>query len=119
LDTVTVTGAESVELLDVSRARATIVCVPLGTAVVSQLMLYGDVVSSLPSATLSMRNVTPPTAALSDALALIVTVPESGVAPVGAVMETVGPVVSCARVVAPAGADGLEVFAAASTACTV
>ena len=56
---------------------------------------------------------------LSDALALIVTVPESGADPVGVVIATAGSVVSGASVVALAGSDGAEVLAAASTARTV
>jgi hypothetical protein len=56
---------------------------------------------------------------LSDALALIVTVPESGADPVGAVTVAEGSVVSGASVVALAGADCPDGFAAASTARTV
>jgi hypothetical protein len=108
LETVTLSCAESPALPDVSRARATIEWTPFATVVVSQLTLQGEVVSSLP-----------PTATLSEALALIVIVPESGVDPVGAVIVAEGNVVSGVSIVALAGVDCPEGFAAASTARTV
>src|SRR5262249_37301989 len=75
------------------------VCDPLATVVVFQVMLYGDVVSSAPSALPSSRNCTPATATLSDAFAEMVTVPATVAFAAGAVKLTVGLVVSGAAAV--------------------
>ncbi len=71
-------------------------CVPLAAVVVFQENAYGVVVS-LPAATPSTRNVTlatPEPPALSVAVAVMVTVPETTAFAVGDVRDTVGAVVS-------------------------
>ena len=83
---------------------------PLATAVVFQLVEYGDVVSSAPAGDPFTKNWTPATPTLSEALADSVTVPET-VAPFdGAVTDTVGGVVSAIN-----GAKGEFVGAASGT----
>ena len=57
-------------------------------------MVYRAVVSSAPSGVPPSRNCTPTTPTLSDALALTVTLPETVALLAGAVIETVGGVVS-------------------------
>jgi vacuolar-type H+-ATPase subunit I/STV1 len=92
--TVTVTLLDVVVLPLVSRATAVRVWVPSLTAVVFQLVEYGDAVSSLPKLTPSSLNCTPATAALSEALAVTLVVPLTVAWSAGAVTETVGAVVS-------------------------
>ena len=77
-----------------SRATAVSVCVPLVAVAVFQLTEYGLVVSSAPRFTPSSRNCTPTTPTLSEALAETVTVPVTVAPLAGAVIETVGAVVS-------------------------
>ncbi len=95
LATVTVTGAEVVLLPAASRAIAVILCEPSLVVVVSKEIEYGAVVSSvLPLVPSSSRNCTPTTPTLSEALAVTVTVPFTVAPLAGAVMLTVGGVVS-------------------------
>ena len=75
-------------------ARAPNTCVPLVTTVVSQLIEYGDVVSSVPRLLPSRRNCTPTTPTLSDAAAVTLIVPDTVAPLAGAASETVGAVVS-------------------------
>ena len=94
LETVTVIAKEVRVLPAASRATAVIVCVPFVASVVFQVPEYGAVVSSLPRLMPSTLNWTPTTPTLSWALATRVILPET-VEPVrGAVMLTVGNVVS-------------------------
>src|SRR6185436_724350 len=86
--------AEVVWLPAASRARALSVCVPLLAEALFQLIEYGAVVSSAPSATPSSRNCTPTTPTLSLALAVTLTVALTVAPPAGALTLTVGPVVS-------------------------
>ena len=95
LSTVTEIAAVVAVFPDVSRARACSVCVPFDAVVVFQEKLYGEVVSSVPSSVLpSSRNCTPPTATLSDAVAVRVTVPRRIELAGGPDQVTVGAVVS-------------------------
>src|SRR5882672_3402718 len=120
LDTVTVTGADVVWLPAASRATAVSVCEPSLEAVVSTEIEYGAEVSSAPSAAPSPKNRTPTTPTLSDALAEIVTVPFTVTPFAGAVMVTVGGVVSGAALFTVT-VTGLEVVVlpAASRATAV
>jgi hypothetical protein len=95
---VMVTAALVVRLPAASRARADNVWVPGVTAVVFQDLEYGAAVSSVPSEAPSKRNCTPATATLSLAVAETVTVPVRLAPLAGAVIETVGAVVSFAIV---------------------
>ena len=61
---------------------------------VSQVIEYGERISSAPRLTPSKRNWTPETPTLSVAVAETVTVPETVEPEIGAVIETVGGVVS-------------------------
>src|SRR5262245_5633463 len=105
-DTVTV-----IELLDVvvlpaaSRALALSTCRPFDEVVVSQVMPYGDVVSSAPRGAPSRRNCTPATPTSSFALAVTFTLPETTVPGAGAVTDTPGGAVSGVGVVALAATD--------------
>lgn len=92
--TVTVTAAAVAVLPAASRARAASVCAPSATVVVSHKMLYGLVVFSALRFTPSSKNCTPATPILSLALADTVTVPETIAPLAGAIMATVGGVVS-------------------------
>ena len=95
LSTVTLTFAATVELPPASLARAASTWAPLAVVVVFQVTEYGDVVSSLPRVAPSTRNWTPATPTLSEAVAETVTAVPRTVAPAeGAVIETVGGVVS-------------------------
>ena len=79
-----------------SRAFAPSVYVPSGRSVVSQVMPYGETVSSPPRFCPSRVNWTPVTPTLSVAFAVTTTAEPRTVAPLaGAVRETVGDVVSC------------------------
>src|SRR5690242_19569430 len=75
-------------------ARAVSVCEPFGDEVVSHETEYGDVVSAAPRALPSSKNCTLATATSSVAFAVTVTVPKTVAPPAGAVIETVGGVVS-------------------------
>src|SRR3989344_1755065 len=72
-----------------SFATALMVCAPLVAVVEFHAIEYGAVVSSAPTFTPSTLNCTPTTPTLSDALADIVTVPETVAPSAGAVRETV------------------------------
>jgi hypothetical protein len=94
LFTVTVTLALVAELCEVSVAIARSVCVPLVAVAEFQESAYGAVVSKAPRFAPSNWNCTLATATLSDALAATLIVPETLAPLAGAVMETVGGVVS-------------------------
>src|SRR5437660_12461273 len=94
LATVTPTGAEVVALPTASRATAVRVYGPSERVVESQLTVYGAAVSSAPRAAPLSRNCTPATPTLSVALAVTATVPATLEPAAGAVMATVGGVVS-------------------------
>ena len=93
-DTVTFTAADVVELPAASRATAVTVCVPFVKDVVVHEVEYGDEVSSAPRLAPSTLNCTPATPTLSEAVAVSVVEPDTVVPFVGAVMATVGFVVS-------------------------
>src|SRR5262245_42533193 len=94
-ETVTLTDAIADWLFEVSRDRAPIVCGELfGSAVVSQAILYGAVVTSEPNAAPSTKNCTPATPWLSLAVAVRSIVPPTVALLAGAVIDTVGGVVS-------------------------
>ena len=89
------TAEEAVATLPAaSRATAVRVCESVVVVVASQLMLYGAIVSSPPSATPSSLNCTPTTPTLSLALAWTVTVPQTVAPLAGDVIDTMGEVVS-------------------------
>ena len=92
---VTVTGTETevAVLAETSRATAVSLWGPFAAVVVFQVTEYGGVVSSVPRIVPSSMNWTPTTASLSAALAVTSIVPPIVPAP-GAVIETVGGVVS-------------------------
>jgi hypothetical protein len=94
LATFTLTGADGLVLPEVSEARAVRVWAPLGAVRVSQASAYGATVSSAPVAVPSTRNWTPATATLSLASAVTLTMPLTCAVLAGAVIETVGGVVS-------------------------
>ena len=116
-ETVTVTAAAVVVLPAASRATAVSVCEPLLAVVVFHETVYGAVVSSAPRFAPSRRNWTPTTPTLSDALAVTVVVPVTVAPFAGAVMLTVGGVVSFETVTVTAAA--VVVLPAASRATAV
>src|SRR3989475_7025235 len=94
LTTVTLTAAAVAVLPAASRATAVRVCAPLLAVVVVQERVYGAVVSSAPRLAPSSLNCTPATPTLSVALAETVTVPATVAPAAGAVIDTVGGMVS-------------------------
>src|SRR5882724_8653203 len=119
LATVTVTAAAVAVLPAASRATAVSVCEPLLAVVVSQETAYGVAVASTPRLAPSRRNWTPATPTVSAALAVTVMVPLT-VAPVaGAVMLTVGGVVSFDTVTVTAAAVAVLPAASRATAVSV
>src|SRR5258705_3196619 len=94
LFTVTVTAETGLTLPAASRATAVRVCEPLLAEVVSQDTEYGAVVSSAPRLEPSSLNCTPTTPTLSEALAVTLVVPKTVAPEAGAVIFTVGGVVS-------------------------
>ena len=99
LDTVTVTVADVPVLPAASIALETIVCEPFATLVVSQLKA-SDVALVLLAATVpSISNCICVTPTLSDAVAVMLTVPETVAPFAGAVTDVVGGVVSLPGVV--------------------
>src|SRR5213594_2144150 len=94
LTTVTLTAAAVAVLPAASRATAVRVCTPLLAAVVFHERTCGAVVTSAPRFAPSSLNCTPTTPTLSVALAETVTVPATVEPAAGAVMDTVGGVVS-------------------------
>jgi hypothetical protein len=119
-DTVTLTVGAVVVFPALSRATAVRVWVPFVAVVVFQVVLYGDVVSSVFRFTPSSLNWTPRTATLSAAVADMVTVvPLTVAADAGAVRVMVGGVVSVAVFVVPETTlEYPELFRAASVART-
>src|SRR6186997_3404604 len=95
---VTVIDADTAVRPTASRARAASVCAPGATVLESQLIVYGSDVTSAPSGAPSSRNWTPATLLSSDAFAARTTLePDTGPA-AGAVIDTVGAVMSTATV---------------------
>jgi hypothetical protein len=95
LFTVTVTAALVVLLFEVSLAIACNVCEPFAVFVESHDIVYGEAVSKTPTFTPSNWNCTLATATLSVAFADTTTaVPETVAALAGAVIDTVGGIVS-------------------------
>ena len=94
LDTVTPTAADMAMFPARSRAMAESEWAPFETAIVLQSIEYGALVISEPRFTPSSWSWTPVTLTLSLADAVTVTVPLTVVPPAGAVMATVGGVVS-------------------------
>jgi hypothetical protein len=92
--TVTETGAEVVELFDVSVATAARVWPPSATEVVFQEKAHAPDVIGAPSGPPSSRNWTLATATLSAAFAVTETSPDTVDPAAGAVIDTVGGVVS-------------------------
>src|SRR5439155_27373878 len=112
LATGTVTAADVVALPAASRARAVSVCDPLVVVVVFQLTAYGALVPSAPRAAPSRKNWTPATPTLSEAVAVTATGPETVAPLAGAVMLTVGGVVSALATVTVTAADVVALPAA-------
>src|SRR6185295_17755739 len=96
--TVTETGADVVELAAASRATAVSTCVPLAIVVVFHDIVYGAAVSSAPRFAPSSLNCTPTTALSSAAFADTLTVADTEAPAAGAVIATVGGVVSLSTV---------------------
>jgi hypothetical protein len=118
--TVTVTVDEVVEFPAASRATAVRACEPFERPAVFHDTEYGDVVSSDPIVVPSALNTTPTTPTLSDAFADTVTVPWTLAPPAGAVIDTVGAVVSELFTVTVTGPDVVELPAASrATAVSV
>ena len=89
-ETVMVTTAEIVEFPAASLALAVMEWEPLDTDALFHALWYGAVFCSEPVATPSIRNCTPATPTLSEAVAARFTVPVSVLPAAGAVRETVG-----------------------------
>src|SRR5436309_14111278 len=100
--TVTVTTAEVVTLPAASRATAVSAWLPLAAPVVFHETAYGALVSSAPRLLPSSLNCTPTTPTSSLALAVTVTVFDTVAPPAGAVILTVGGVLSSAAGRVPA-----------------
>ncbi|OGZ56481.1 MAG: hypothetical protein A3H64_01020 [Candidatus Ryanbacteria bacterium RIFCSPLOWO2_02_FULL_45_11c] len=95
LFTITATPEDVVIFPAASRAVAVNVCDPFDAVVLFHVIEYGEVVSSAPRFAPSSLNCTPATPTLSLALAEIITeVPDTVEPDVGAVMDTIGAVVS-------------------------
>src|SRR5205809_44567 len=94
LNTVTVTAADVVLSFPTRRSSDLSVCDALLAAVVFHETAYGAVVASTPRLAPSSLNCTPTTPTLSEALAVTVTLPATVAPAVGAVIETVGRVLS-------------------------
>src|ERR1051325_5861481 len=94
LPTVTLTAAEVFTFPAASRATAVTECVPLDAVLVSHEVEYGAVISSAPTLAPSTLNCTPTTPTFADALAVTEVVPVRTAHRPGAVIETVGSVVS-------------------------
>jgi len=93
------------------------VCVPFVAVAVLQERVYGLVVTSAPNAVPSRRNCTPATTTLSVEVAIMVIVPDTEEPVGGAVIVTVGEVVS-AMAVPLASFDAALKFPVASFAST-
>src|SRR5207247_908741 len=96
--TVTLTAAEVAALPAASLAAAVTLWLPFALKVVFQDIEYGAVVTSAPRFTPSSLNCTPTTPTSSVAFAETVIVPETEAPAAGAVMDTLGGVVSFATV---------------------
>src|SRR5437764_291973 len=89
-ETVSETAVDVAFSPSASRARAASRCAPLGAVVVSQLIEYGAVVSSVPSGASSSRNWTPAMGDEPDAVAATSIVLETTAPADGAVRATSG-----------------------------
>src|SRR5262249_6929285 len=116
--TVTVTAGAVAVLPAASLATAVNVCDALPAVLVSQEIEYGIVITSAPRFAPSSLNCTPTTATLSEALALIV-VADTVAPSAGAVMLTLGGVVSLKTVTVTAAAVAVLPAASRATAVTV
>src|SRR5205814_1766933 len=94
---VTDTGSDVALLPAASRATAVSECGPFASDPVLHVTLYGEEVSSAPMGVVPSRNDTPTTPTLSLALAETSTLPDT-LPPAGAVIETVGAIVSAVTV---------------------
>src|SRR5947199_4925930 len=94
LSTVTLTALAGAVLPAASRATAVTECAPFAAVEVIQARVYGAAVTSAPRFAPSSLNCTPTTPTLSVALAETETVPAMVAPADGAVIETVGGVVS-------------------------
>ena len=111
-DTVTDTAAEVVRFPAASRAVAVNAWTPFANVVVFHNTRYGAVSTSAPCAVPSTKNCTPTTPTLSDADAVIVTVPATLVPFRGAAIDTVGGVMSGFATVTDTVADVVRLPAA-------
>src|SRR5205809_2699086 len=114
LSTVTLTAPAVAVLPAASRTTAVRLCVPLLAVVVIQERVYGAAVTSAPRFAPSSLNCTPTTPTLSVALAETVIVPETVAPAAGAVIETVGGVVSGGAAVVNVTSTDVARFPAAS-----
>src|SRR6059036_790110 len=114
LSTVTPTAAAVAVFPAASRATAVRLCVPLAAKVVFQETEYGATVSSAPRLTPSSLNWTPTTPTLSEAEAETVIVPATVAPAAGAVIATVGGVVSGGAAVVNVTSADVARFPAAS-----
>src|SRR5262249_8225721 len=117
--TVTVTAGAVAVLPAASLATAVNVCDALPAVLVSQEIEYGIVITSAPRFAPSSLNCTPTTATLSEAWALIVVVGDPVAPSAGAVMLTLGGVVSLKTVTVTAAAVAVLPAASRATAVTV
>ena len=93
-ETVTFTAEEVLVFPAASRATAVRTLAPFAVPVVFHEIEYGDELSSEPMFTPSSLNWTPETPTLSEAVAVMLTLPETAAPLAGDVRETVGRVVS-------------------------
>src|SRR5437879_13874527 len=114
--TVTLTAAAVAVFPAASRATAVRVCAPLLAVVVFHERVYGAVVTSAPRLAASSLNCIPTTPTLSVALAETVTVPLTVAPAAGAVIDTVGGVVSLRTVTLTAAAVAVLPAASRATA---
>src|SRR5881296_138461 len=114
LSTVTLTALAGAVLPAASRATAVTECAPFAAVEVIQARVYGAAVTSAPRFAPSSLNCTPTTATLSVALAETVIVPATVAPAAGAVIATVGGVVSGGAAVVNVTSADVARFPAAS-----
>src|SRR5436309_7315434 len=114
LSTVTLTALAGAVLPAASRATAVTECFPWAAVEVIQARVYGAAVTSAPRFAPSSLNCTPTTATLSVALAETVIVPATVAPAAGAVIATVGGVVSGGAAVVNVTSADVARFPAAS-----
>src|SRR2546426_8557611 len=116
----TVVAADVVGWPAASRATAVRLCAPLLAVAVFQDAVYGDDASSLPRLAPSSLNCTPMTPTLSEAVAVMLMVPETVAPLAGLVIETAGGVLSVGEGVVPLTIEEYEErFPTASVALTL